>query len=194
MANPQPHTPRLIVLDPGHGSTPGVLGYDPGCCDGPRTEAAANLEAALTLKSLLVGKGYRVVLTHDGNDGPKPDLNWRVRMAASLGAAAFVSLHYDMVFPDSRHLSGVYYAPGEASKRLADALLPALRACTGQWCKPSDSSRFHGLYIDAFPDAKPSVLIELDSLRHAPPAGTAGREARLALLRPIADVLAAFIR
>lgn len=186
-----PHRERIIVLDPGHGSTPGILGYDSGCCDGPRTEASANVEACLTLKSLLVAKGFRVVLTHDGNDGPKPDLSWRIRMAAGLGAVALISVHYDMVFKDGRHLSGVYYAPGEASKRFAEKVLPSLRECPGRWCNPSSSSRFNGLYIDAFPDPKPSVLLELDSLRHAPPTGTAGRDARLAMLRPVADAIAA---
>lgn len=180
---------KIIVLDPGHGSSRGVLGYDPGCCDGDRTEADANLEAALTLKGLLVGKGFRVVLTHDGNDGPKPDLSWRIRMAAGLGAVALVSIHYDMVFRDARHLCGVYYAPGEPSKQLAQTVALALRQGKDSWVKPSSSSRFHGLYIDAFPDAKPSIMLELDSLRHAPPSGTAGRAARLALLRPIADAL-----
>lgn len=195
MTSPKPvHRERIIVLDPGHGSTPGVLGFDPGCVDGSRTEAAANVEAALTLKSLLVAKGFRVVLTHDGNDGPKPDLSWRVRMAAGLGAVALVSIHYDMVFKDARHLSGVYYAPGEPSKRLAEAVAPMLRQGKDSWVKPSSSSRFGGLYIDAFPDSRPSILIELDSLRHAPPTGTSGREARLAMLRPVADALAAALR
>lgn len=181
---------KVIVLDPGHGSTRGVLGYDPGCVDGNRTEADANVEACLTLKGLLVAKGYRVVLTHTGDDGPKPDLNWRVRFAAALpGVVAFISVHYDMKFTPSKHLSGVYYAPGAASKRFAEAILPALRECPGRWCKPSSHSRFNGLYIDAFPDQKPSVMLELDSIQYAPPTGTAGREARLEMLRPIADAI-----
>lgn len=187
-------TEKLIVLDPGHGSTRGVLGYDPGACDGQRTEADANVEAALTLKSLLVGKGFRVVLTHDGNDGPKPDLNWRVRMAGALGADALISIHYDMKFTPGKHLSGVYYAPGTASKLFADALTPVLRECAGRWCQPTSHSRFKGLYIDAFPDQKPSVMLELDSIQFAPPTGSAGREARLTMLRPIADAIAAYFR
>ncbi|WP_162243108.1 N-acetylmuramoyl-L-alanine amidase, partial [Deinococcus sp. Leaf326] len=118
------HRERIIVLDPGHGSTPGVLGYDPGCCDGPRTEASANIEAALTLKALLVAKGFRVVLTHDGNDGPKPDLSWRIRMAEGLKAVALISLHYDIVFKNAQPMSGVYYAPGKASRKFAEKVLP----------------------------------------------------------------------
>lgn len=189
MANPLTTT-RLVVLDPGHGSTRGVLGYDSGCTDGTRHEADANLEACLTLKALLIGKGIRVVLTHDGGDGPKPDLNWRVRFAGALGADALISVHYDMVFRDLRHQAGLYYAPGEVSQRFAEALLPSLRNSPTRWCKASEHSRFHGLYIDAFPDPKPSVMLELDSIRHAPPAGTAGKAARIAMLTPIADAIA----
>lgn len=183
-------TTRLVVLDPGHGSTRGVMGYDSGCTDGQRHEADANLEACLTLKALLLGKGIRVLFTHDGGDGPKPDLNWRVRFAGAVGADALISVHYDMVFPNLRHQAGIYYAPGEASQKFAEALLPAMRDSPTRWCKPSDHSRFRGLYIDSFPDAQPSVMLELDSLRHAPPAGTAGKAARIAMLTPIADAIA----
>lgn len=184
---------KIIVLDPGHGSTRGTPGFDPGVTFGNRTEAEANLEAALTLKALLVQLGYKIVLTHDGHDGAKPDLSWRVRMAANLGAAAFISLHYDMKFTPSRHLSGVYAAPGVASWKLAQALTGA-RCMAGGWCRSSSSSRFNGLYIDAFPDAKPSVLIELDSIEFAPPTGEAGKAARLARLTPIANTIHEFLR
>lgn len=181
---------KIIVLDPGHGSTRGVLGYDPGCVHGDRTEADANLEMAATLKFLLVGRGFRVVLTHDGNDGPKPDLSWRTRMAAGLSAAALISLHWDMVFKPSRHRSGVYYAPGEPSRRLAQLIAPTLKQGAASWCEPSSHSRFKGLYIDAFPDSRPAVMIEFDSLMHAPPTGTAGKAARIAMLTPIAEAIA----
>ncbi|WP_200939695.1 hypothetical protein, partial [Deinococcus sp. Leaf326] len=113
------------------------------------------------------------------------------RMAEGLKAVALISLHYDIVFKNAQPMSGVYYAPGKASRKFAEKVLPALRECPGRWVKPSSSSRFNGLYIDAFPDAKPSVLLELDSIRHAPPTGTAGREARLTMLRPVADAIAA---
>ncbi|WP_155300190.1 N-acetylmuramoyl-L-alanine amidase family protein [Deinococcus kurensis] len=186
----KPYRERIIVLDPGHGSTRGVLGYDPGCTSGDRTEADANLEAVATLKVLLVARGFRVVLTHDGTDGPKPDLSWRVRMAAGLGAAALISVHWDQVFKPSRHRSGVYYAPGEPSRKLAQAVAPHMAQGDKSWCEASTHSRFGGLYIDAFPDARPAILLELDSLQHAPPTGTAGKVARLAMLTPIADAIA----
>ena len=80
-------------------------------------------------------------------------------------------------------------APESLHPLLTELLLPALRECPGRWCRPSSHSRFNGLYIDAFPDQKPSVMLELDSIQYAPPTGTAGREARLEMLRPIADAI-----
>lgn len=188
-------TQKVIVLDPGHGSGPRKKwqgrGFDPGACFGDRTEAEAALEASFTLKHLLTERGFKVVMTHDGDDGPKPDLSWRVRMAAGLGAAALVSVHYDMAFTPPRHRRGVYAAPGAASWRLA----LALAGCMGNgWCEPTSSSRFRGLYIDAFPDARPSVMLELDSIQYAPPTGEAGKARRLAMLTPIADVLAEHLK
>lgn len=178
-------TKPIIVLDPGHGSTKGAKGYDSGATFGVRTEAEANLEAALTLKHLLTQSGWQVHLTHDGTQGAKPDLAYRVRHAAELGALAFVSLHYDMAFTPPKHLQGVYHAPGVASFSLGQKVQRALGL--GAWLRPSSSSRFNGLYIDAFPDQRPSILIELDSIQYAP--GKLDGQARTKMLIPIAVTL-----
>lgn len=183
---------KTIVLDPGHGDTRGMPGFDPGACFGQRCEAEAALEAALTLKALLTERGYRVLLTRDGTRGAKPDLAQRLKFAAQNGADAFVSMHYDMTFPSpGRHRRGVYHAPGTASLKLAKALTGALGKSA--WIAPSSSSRFGGLYIDAFPDARPSVMLELDSIQFAPPTGPLGKLGRLAMLEPIADILSSQI-
>lgn len=178
-------TKPIIVLDPGHGSTKGVRGFDSGAVYGVRTEAEANLEAALTLKHLLIQSGWDVRLTHDGTQGAKPDLNTRVRMAAQVGAVALISIHYDMVFTPPRHQRGVYHAPGVASFALAKQLQRALGR--GAWVRPSSSSRFLGLYIDSFPDSRPAVMLELDSIQYAP--DKAEGDKRVAMLTPIAAVL-----
>lgn len=189
-------TKPLVVLDPGHGSGPRRAwqgrGFDPGAVDQRRniTEAEANVEACLTLKYLLEQRGIAAVLTHTGQQGAKPDLSWRVVMAHGLGADALISVHFDMKFTPSRHLSGLYHAPGAASLRFAQAIRPTLRQGARSWLKPSTSSRFGALYIDAFVDRLPSVMLELDSIEYAPALGAAGRDDRLALLTPIADEIA----
>jgi N-acetylmuramoyl-L-alanine amidase len=166
----------VLVLDPGHG------GQDSGVVSGIRREAPLALEAALTLKSLLVG-AFDVRLTRDGTEKVKPDLSERVLHARAVGAVAFVSLHYNC----ARCGSMVYTAPGKPSERLGAAVGAVLRGC--RRVEPSRNSRFGGLYVDAFPDWKPSILIELAGIDEAPYAGSRGRIARLELLTPIARVL-----
>lgn len=166
-----------IVLDPGHGNFPGP-GYDPGVIGPPplrRHEAAAALELALTCRMLLEQDGHDVYLSRNGQGiSGKPDLAWRIRFAANLRADLFVSIHFNMIGGSGL----VYRAPGEASERFAHML--ARRAGLSRvW--PSSDSRFGGLYIDAFPDARPAVLWEVDSIERAPLAGLLGRGARLRL-------------
>lgn len=190
---------KLIFLDPGHGDTRGAKGWDPGAVYadgrvGERVEATAALECALTLKALLVERGFRVELTRDGTNGAKPDLARRVSKAAASGADAFVSLHFDMAFTPPRHLSGVYHAPGAASLALARKLALALVQGTRSWVRPSSVSRFNGLYIDAFPDARPSVMLELDSVQYAPAPGAVGKAARVKLMTPVADAIAEYFK
>jgi N-acetylmuramoyl-L-alanine amidase len=189
----------LIFIDPGHGDTPGTKGWDPGAVyndrkPGMRVEAIAALECALALKFLLEELGFEVRLTRDGTKGAKPDLAKRLSIAAASGAVAFISLHFDMRFNPPRHRSGIYCAPGAASLALAREILPALIQGNKSWLLPSSSSRFNGLYIDAFPDAKPSVMLELDSVQYAPAPGPVGRAARLKLMKPIADAIAEYFK
>ncbi len=180
----------VIVIDPGHGSTKGMKGFDSGATFGVRTEAEANIEAALTLKFLMQQLGWAVYLTHNGFQGAKPDLNGRLLFAARMKADLFVSLHYDMTFTPPKHLRGVYYAPGVSSFALAKEIQKAQGL--GAWLKPSNGSRFGGLYIDAFPDSKPSVLVELDSIEFAP--GKNDGQGRTKMLQPIAFVLDRFVK
>ncbi|MBI2068976.1 MAG: N-acetylmuramoyl-L-alanine amidase [Elusimicrobia bacterium] len=77
---------RLIVLDPGHSPS------DPGRI-GPMglTERELNLRTALLLKPLLEKEGARVLLTRDADI--EVSLQDRVRLAQSVKADAFLSLH-----------------------------------------------------------------------------------------------------
>jgi N-acetylmuramoyl-L-alanine amidase len=179
----------VIVIDPGHGDSPAPQyrgrGYDPGVVDPvaepDRHEAVAALEISLTFKELLEGDGWDVILTRDGTGPRKPDLYWRTRMAVEKNALAFVSVHYNSVGAPGL----VYYPTGNwvslnFAKRLA-------REVSVRQTTPSSESRFGGLYIDYFPYAsrerwgrqRPAVMLEVSSIRAAPPAGATGRSARI---------------
>jgi N-acetylmuramoyl-L-alanine amidase len=191
-------TKKLIVLDPGHGDTKGWYPkdptrdkrrYDPGVVSPAGVhEAEVALEMALTAKFILEREGdFDVHLTRYGAGGPKPDLGRRVRTARTIGADALVSLHYNCVKCGPM----AYYAPGTPSKRLADLL--AVEAGFKR-VDPSSSSRFNGLYIDAFPDWQPSILWEIAGVEDAPPPLSAGREKRIELSEQLLRALLNFYR
>ncbi len=175
---------KVIVLDPGHGSTRGAVGYDPGVTNRDRHEAQAALEVALTLKLLLEQDGWVVKLTHDGKQGGKVDLAERVSHAKEQNASVFLSIHWNSVgtYPL------VYVAPGKASRDLG---VKVARECGIPADKvwPSSSSRFNGLYIDAFPDERPSILWEVGAIDRAPTPGSLGKKRRVALCEPVARAL-----
>lgn len=166
----------VVLLDPGHGDTPGARGYDPGVTDGGRHEAIVALEAALTCRFVLAKAGWDARLSRDGSAGPKPDLEGRVRLARAIDAVALVSLHYNSrgTYPL------VYYAPGFASLGLARAIAREQRI-PDQRVWPSSSARFGRLYVDSFPDERPAVLWELGPIESAPRSGERGRAGRLEL-------------
>lgn len=85
---PAAPTRRTIVIDAGHG------GHDPGALgrEGAR-EKAITLAAALRLRDDLEGRGYRVVLTRDGDEFLP--LEARVKIARDNKADLFISLHAD---------------------------------------------------------------------------------------------------
>jgi len=86
---------ETIVLDPGHGGTTTIGGSSPNNATGPRgtLEKALTLEVALRTKTVLESRGYSVVLTRstDVNLG----LSDRAAVARAIGAAAFVSIHFN---------------------------------------------------------------------------------------------------
>lgn len=191
-----------LVLDPGHGDTPGARGYDAGVTHGAKVEARSALECSLTIKSLLISTlatshpeiDLDVHLTRDGTAGAKPDLNGRMKLAASVDADMFASVHFDMKFTPSQRRFGVYHAVGAVSKGAAERIAASV-AKTGvrTWCRASTESRFGGLYIDSFRNDRPAVLLELDSIEFAPKTGAAGKQERIALCQPWVEALAAEI-
>jgi N-acetylmuramoyl-L-alanine amidase len=181
-----------ICLDPGHGDTRGAPNYDAGAIFGDRHEAEAALEMALTCKFVL-SDAWNVFLTRNGLGGGKPSLEGRVQFARNVRAVAFVSIHYDIQGGSSL----VYYSPNSVSKALADEAGRAF-GYGEAFERPSSSSRFGRLYIDDFdptdtPTTRPAVLLEVGPLDQAPPAGDAGRDARLAWAQKLNTALASLL-
>jgi len=104
-----------IVLDPGHG------GKDPGASgEGGIREKDVVLEISRLVKGLLEVKGYRVVLTREG-DAFIP-LRRRTGIANRSGADIFVSIHANAALNDlARGTETFYYARATDSlaRRLA---------------------------------------------------------------------------
>lgn len=88
--------PRTVVLDPGHGGTQAGT----RCLTGNRFEKEFTLDWALRLKPLLEARGWTVHLTRT-NDLDLP-LTDRVRIAETLRAGIFISLHFNSSFPSTQ--------------------------------------------------------------------------------------------
>ncbi|MBT3143363.1 N-acetylmuramoyl-L-alanine amidase [Ruegeria litorea] len=84
-----------VVLDPGHGGTTKVGGSSANNATGPHgtLEKDLTLDVALRTKTVLEHRGYNVLLTRssDVNLG----LSARAAVARSVGAAVFVSIHFN---------------------------------------------------------------------------------------------------
>ena len=77
-----------VVLDPGHG------GKDPGATNPFGTEADYNLSVANMVKSQLVAKGFKVVMTRDSN--VFLSLQERVQLANAIQEnAIYISIHFN---------------------------------------------------------------------------------------------------
>lgn len=110
----------VVVLDPGHG------GIDNGTQSGGESEKSLVLSFGLALRDRLEKAGkYRVVMTR--SDDTFIPLNDRVKMARSLSAALFVSIHADALprGEGEAHGATVYTLSDKASdaeaQRLADS-------------------------------------------------------------------------
>ncbi|MFT3975274.1 MAG: N-acetylmuramoyl-L-alanine amidase [Amaricoccus sp.] len=75
----------LVAIDPGHG------GIDPGAIRDGAEEKDLVLAFGLALRDALAGRGFRVMMTRDGDDFVA--LADRVALARQAGADVFLSLH-----------------------------------------------------------------------------------------------------
>lgn len=121
---------RCIVVDPGHGGAPGVIGR------AGRTEQEAALALGLRVASALQRRGYQAALTRRADQAMAPAQ--RAALAHRLGAAALVSLHFDH-HPDPR-VQGVSAWTHElappANAALASSLLRHVAAYCGHAAAP----------------------------------------------------------
>ena len=104
-----------VVLDPGHG------GYDPGAVGhNGLSESSLNLAVSEHAKAALEAHGVSVVLTRSGDHGM--NLGNRARLALSLEAKAFVSIHHNAAATARSRVPGsetFHQVDSEDSKRLA---------------------------------------------------------------------------
>ena len=111
-------TPKVIVIDPGHG------GKDTGAQSLVLNEKDITLAAALALKARLERTGrYRIVLTR--SDDTFIPLNERVRIARAARADLFISLHADSAGQDpTPHGATVYTLSDHGVTRVNEVLGP----------------------------------------------------------------------
>lgn len=222
-AGPQPLTGRTIVIDPGHHPANGLhsgeisrqvdTGTHMKACDtvgavsaAGYSEAAHNLDVALRLRRLLVRRGARVALTHNGR-WPRfgPCITRRARLANRLGADVAISIHADghtgpgrgfhVIYPS--RLPGLTDDIARPSKRLARAVRREYRRATGlPLANYAGRNGLHargdlgGLNLSDVP----KVFIEAGNLRHAADATLLSRQRfRQREARGLADGLTAYL-
>ena len=84
---------KTVILDPGHGMSNRKRGqYDPGAVSNEATEAGIVMEWVNELRSILVGRKYKVVRTRVDAKDPCP-VSRRDDIAVSYGGKLMLSLH-----------------------------------------------------------------------------------------------------
>lgn len=132
----RPPDPKIVVIDPGHG------GADNGMENSALglKEKVLTLDVAQRLKKLLETRGYKVVLTRDGDASLHPDkskdFDRRIELANKAGADLFVSIHFNSLYPDVKIGGTEVYTFTRVGQR-------------------SDRSWGFGQVDDAEPDASP---------------------------------------
>ena len=96
-------TLRTIILDPGHG------GHDSGAVSPYAREKDCNLAVALKLRAKLQKKGYKVVMTRDGDYFLT--LQQRVQIANKVPDSIFVSIHHNSGGKSSNGIETFTLAP-----------------------------------------------------------------------------------
>lgn len=138
-----------IVLDAGHG------GNDPGAVGGNLFEKDVNIQVVKKLETKLKAAGADVYLTRKGDE--YVTLPERVRMAESVKADLFLSVHANSYSSSSAHGAEVLYKQTN-SKRLAEILAPLIAQAGG--ITNRGIKHRNDLYI-LNNQSRPAVLLEL---------------------------------
>ena len=152
-----------IVIDPGHGAK------DTGAVS-PHGwfEKDANLMLAKEVRSALVARGYRVVMTR--TDDSFPELYDRPKVAHACDADAFVSIHHNAPPHDKDPIKLRYhcvYAWNPLGERLAKAI--NLRMGTSFGSSLANNGVMHANFAVTRNPEIPSCLVETDFV--SSPAG-----------------------
>ena len=152
-----------IVIDPGHGAK------DTGAVS-PHGwfEKDANLMLAKEVRSALVARGYRVVMTRA--DDSFPELYDRPKVAHACNADAFVSIHHNAPPHDKDPIKLRYhcvYAWNPLGERLAKAI--NLRMGTSFGSSLANNGVMHANFAVTRNPEIPSCLVETDFV--SSPAG-----------------------
>lgn len=124
---------KIVLIDPGHG------GFDGGAQSKAGTvEKGINLEISHRLKADLEGKGYKVVMTREGDDGlyskgktikekKREDLKKRCEMKKEANCDIFVSIHQNMFAQSKCYGAQAWYASNDKSALLARNIQDSLK-------------------------------------------------------------------
>ncbi|MFZ5942923.1 MAG: N-acetylmuramoyl-L-alanine amidase family protein [Bacillota bacterium] len=115
----------LIVIDAGHG------GRDPGAVAGGVLEKNINLEVAKKLQKILQSRGFRVVMTRNGDENlanwrdngsfQRASLWQRAKISNTKKAFLLVSIHCNSDGNKTYHGAQTFYHPGSAQGQKAAA-------------------------------------------------------------------------
>ncbi|MCL5291542.1 MAG: N-acetylmuramoyl-L-alanine amidase, partial [Actinobacteria bacterium] len=168
-------TYKLVAIDPGHGGTdPGAIGLYSA------VEKDINLNVALRVRSLLLAKGYQVVMTRttdtdvnarfadvngNGIRGEGADeLQARVNVANNANADIFLSIHQN--WSSNPYASGAeafYYGNSSQGQLLATKLASGISGTLGSYNRGAASANFYVLLYTNMP----AVLTEGGFLSNA---------------------------
>lgn len=124
---------KIVLIDPGHG------GFDGGAQSKAGTiEKGINLEISQKLKADLEGKGYKVVMTREDDDGlyskgktikekKREDLKKRCEMKKETNCDIFLSIHQNMFAQSKCYGAQAWYASNDKSALLARNIQDSLK-------------------------------------------------------------------
>lgn len=146
-----------IMIDPGHGDTPGAVGANPNY-----PEKRINLDLSQKIRDILTGLGAEVVMTRDAD--ARVYLHERVEKFESSGAQLFISVHHNSSANVGAYgTESYYYMP--FSKVLANNINKELVSYYGIGMYPGGSTAYaRGVKYKPFAVtrtwAAPSILAE----------------------------------